>query len=118
MLGNELIANFKSACQEWPHVAAPAQFHEPLMSSLPFLIISGEFDPVTPPRYGIEIASTLTNARTLVSAGQGHNVIVRGCMPKLVDDFVSKLATKSLDASCLDVLKPLPAFINYSGAAP
>jgi pimeloyl-ACP methyl ester carboxylesterase len=118
MLGNELIANFKSACQVWPHVTPPADFHQPLKSSLPFLVISGEFDPVTPPRYGAEIAATLSNARVLVAAGQGHNVIVRGCMPKLVDDFIGKLATQSLDASCLDVLKPLPAFINYSGAAP
>jgi hypothetical protein len=89
-----------------------------LQSSLPFLILSGEFDPVTPPRYGAEIAHTLSNARALVAVGQGHNVIVRGCMPKLVEDFVSGLAPTKLDASCLDVLKPLPAFINYSGAAP
>ena len=118
MLGNELIANFKSACRAWPHHAAPAEFHRPLQSSLPFLIMSGEFDPVTPPRYGVEIARTLTNVRTLVAAGQGHNVIVRGCMPQLVEDFVTKLATKNLDTSCLDVLRPVPAFINYSGAAP
>jgi pimeloyl-ACP methyl ester carboxylesterase len=118
LLGNELITNFKSACREWPHRAPPPDFHQPLESSLPFFIMSGEFDPVTPPRYGMEIARTLSNARRVVAAGQGHNVIVRGCMPKLVEEFVTNLATQHLDATCLDVLKPLPAFINYSGAAP
>jgi ABC-type multidrug transport system fused ATPase/permease subunit len=39
------------------------------------LLISGEYDPVTPPRYGDEVAADLGNARHLVLKGQGHSLL-------------------------------------------
>ena len=45
-------------------------------------------------------------------------MIGRGCIPKLVGEFVEKLEPQKLDASCADVLGPLPALINFDGAAP
>jgi hypothetical protein len=54
----------------------------------------------------------------IVAKGQGHNVIGRGCIPKVVGDFVDKLEPKQLDAKCVDALGPTPAFIDFNGAAP
>jgi hypothetical protein len=60
----------------------------------------------------------LTNARLLIAKGQGHNVIGRGCIPKIVEDFVNSLAPKDLDVACADALGPTPAFIDFNGSSP
>ena len=82
------------------------------------MILEGQFDPVTPPRYGREVLKGLANGRLLIARGMGHNVIGRGCIPKLVGKFVDKLDPGTLDASCVDRIGPIPAYINFNGAAP
>jgi pimeloyl-ACP methyl ester carboxylesterase len=118
MLGNLLLAQIKAQCALWPHGAMPADFHAPLRSARPVLILSGSRDPVTPPKYGEEILQGLSNARHLVLKGQGHAVLGRGCMPKLIEQFIDHPDPKGLDAGCLDRLGPTPAFVDFNGAAP
>ena len=118
MLGNLLIEEIKAQCAVWPHGARPADFHAPLRSAKPILILSGARDPVTPPKYGAEIMQGLSNARHLVLKGQGHAVLGRGCMPKLIERFIDHADPKTLDATCLDRLGPTPAFVDFNGAAP
>jgi len=118
VLGTALIDVIRTQCEVWPRGARPDDFHAPLKSDKPILVLEGEFDPVTPPRYGEQLLKGLTNARLLVAKGQGHNVIGRGCIPRLVADFVDRLAPKDLDTHCADVLGPTPAYIDFNGAAP
>lgn len=118
ILGDTMIDAFKAACSVWPHGTRPADFHQPLKSDVPALLMSGEFDPVTPPRYGDEVLKGLPNGRHLVLKGQGHNVVARGCMPRLLDRFIDDADAKGLDASCLDRLGPLPVFTGFNGATP
>ena len=118
MLGNHLIDSIMAQCQVWPHGARPNDFHEPLKSDKPILILSGEFDPVTPPRYGETILAGLSNGRQLLFKGQGHSLLGRGCMPQLLGKFIDKPDPKQLDAACLDKLGPTPAFIDFNGASP
>jgi pimeloyl-ACP methyl ester carboxylesterase len=118
ILGEAFVRVVREQCSIWPRGARPADFHAPLRSDKPVLILSGEFDPVTPPRYGAAILAGLPNARQLVAAGQGHSVMGRGCLPKLVARFVDELDAKGLDAGCLADFGPTPAFIDFNGASP
>lgn len=118
ILGNTLIEGIQAQCAVWPHGRMPANFHAPLKSNKPVLILSGARDPVTPPRYGDEIMHGLSNARHLVLKGQGHAVSLRGCAPRLIGKFIDKLQPKKLDASCLDRLGPTPPYVNFNGATP
>jgi pimeloyl-ACP methyl ester carboxylesterase len=118
ILGDKMIEAFHAACSIWPHGQRPADFHEPLKTAIPTLLMSGQYDPVTPPRYGDEVAKYLTHARHLVLKGQGHNVIARGCMPRLLEQFIDKTDPAALDASCLERLGPTPVFIGFNGASP
>lgn len=118
ILGNTLIEGIQAQCAVWPHGQMLADFHAPLKSDKPVLILSGARDPVTPPRYGDQIMAGLTNARHLVLKGQGHAVGVRGCTPRLIGQFIDKLQPGKLDASCLDRLGPTPPFVNFNGATP
>lgn len=118
ILGTRMIDDLTAVCSVWPHGTRPKDFHQPLTTDTPVLLMSGQYDPVTPPRYGEEVLKGLSNARHLVANGQGHNVIGAGCMPKLVKTFVEDLTPKTLDASCLDRLQPTPMFIDFNGATP
>ena len=118
LLGDAYFRQLQAQCALWPHGAVPANFHAPLRSNVPVLILEGQFDPVTPPRYGTEVLKGLGDARMLIAPGQGHNVIGAGCMPRLVKQFIAKPDPRTLDAKCLDQLKPTAPFLNYNGAAP
>lgn len=118
LLGTLLIDVNRAACQVWPHGTRPPDFHAPLSTPTPVLILEGEEDPVTPPRYGREVLQGLSNGRLLVAKGMGHGVIGRGCIPTVVGDFVDKLDPKTLDAACVEQLGPIPAFTDFNGSAP
>ncbi len=118
VLGNEITRGMASACTLWPKGAKPADFNTPLKGDLPVLVLAGEFDPVTPPRYGEEIVKTLPRSRLLVMKGQGHGVLAAGCMPKLFAQFVEGADAKALDAKCLAGLGPTPPFTGFNGWEP
>ncbi|HVT33237.1 MAG TPA: alpha/beta hydrolase [Rhodanobacteraceae bacterium] len=118
ILGDALVRVMREQCEIWPHGARPADFNEPAKSDKPVLVLEGEQDPVTPPRYGEEIVRNLPNGRLLVAKGQGHSVMGRGCFPRLVARFVETLDAKALDAGCVADFGPTPAFIDYNGAGP
>ena len=118
ILGNHIVDAIKAQCDVWPHGTRPADFHAPLKSDKPILMLSGEFDPVTPPSYGEQILPGLTDGRQLIFKGQGHSLLGRGCMPQLLGKFIDKPDPKLLDASCLDKLGDTPAFIDFNGALP
>jgi pimeloyl-ACP methyl ester carboxylesterase len=118
LLGEGAVRTALLACEVWPHRARPANFHQPFHSSAPVLVLAGEFDPVTPPRYGKEIVEALPHARLLTAPGQGHAVIGVGCMPKLVGNFVQQLDPVRLDDQCLQNMGDAAVFLDANGAAP
>jgi len=118
LLGTQFADVLKAQCAIWPHGTRPADFNAPLASDVPVLILGGEFDPVTPPRYAEAIVKTLPKGRVLVAKGQGHSVLGRGCFPKLAARFVDTRDALALDADCVKNFSPIPAFIDFSGAAP
>ena len=118
LLGTLPIRQIEAGCAAWPRGTMPKDFHQPFKSSIPTLILSGERDPVTPPRFAEEIVKGLANGRVLSLKGMGHGELTIGCMPRLVNEFVDKLNPKQLDANCLKRVRPVPAFVNFNGAAP
>lgn len=118
VLGTEFIAFSLAQCEAWPSKPRPADFHEPLRSEVPALLLSGEYDPVTPPRYGETVLEGLPRARHLILRGQGHNVLPVACTPKLVARFLDTLDPAELDAACLDKLPYTPPFMGFYGWEP
>lgn len=108
--GRALVDEFVNACKHWPRAELPADFHEPVRSNAPVLILSGGIDPATPPRHGEAVAATLPNARHAVAPHLSHGVSGRGCAPKLVEEFVRSADARSLDVACLARV-PRPLFV-------
>lgn len=109
---------FAAICESWPRAAIAADFRQPLQSDTPALLLSGEFDPVTPPEYAASVAAGLTNSRHLIIPGYGHGVISVGCMPDVVAEFIRTADPAALDVSCLDELQPPPFFVSFAGPRP
>ena len=118
VMGGDLSTVLVAQCKAWPTGKRPADFHAPFKSSLPTLLLSGEFDPVTPPRYGEQVLKGLPNGRHLVLRGQGHGSFASGCMPKLMGQFLESADAKQLDAKCLDSLGYVPPFVSFNGWEP
>ncbi|MGJ4803307.1 alpha/beta fold hydrolase [Luteimonas sp. SDU82] len=118
VLGPILVDTLRAQCAVWPKGTRSERFREPLSGDMAVLAISGEHDPVTPPRYGDEVVDGLANGRHLVLPGQGHSVLGTGCMPKLFAQFIETADAAALDAKCLDRLSAQPPFAGNYGWEP
>jgi len=118
LMGTSLVETLLAQCEVWPRGTRPADFNEPVPSDRPVLLLSGEFDPVTPAAYGEEVLRHLEAGRHLVARGQGHNVLPAGCVPRLVARFVDSADAGSLDAGCLERMAETPPFAGPYGWEP
>lgn len=118
VMGNGLVDMMTAQCEVWPKGKRADDFRSPLSGDLPVLAISGELDPVTPPRYGDEAVEALPNGRHIVLPGQGHSVLGAGCMPKLFAQFIETTDAKALDTTCLERLSAQPPFAGNYGWEP
>lgn len=94
----------QAACREWNVPRAPAAEVAPVVGQVPALLVSGERDPVTPARWGEEVAKTLPNAVHLVVPDGGHGFEgMRGadCVERLMDELVERGSARGLDTSCV-----------------
>ncbi len=117
-MGPDQMASLRAICQHWPRGLMDDDFNQPLSSDLPVLVLSGEFDPVTPPENGALAAQTLSNQQTVVAPGQGHGIAMRGCMPRVLANFVETADPSAVDADCINRLGPLAFFEDFSGPKP
>jgi len=117
-LGGLADGEIGALCQDWPRGPIKDGFKEPVTSAKPVLLLSGELDPITPPEYAARVATTLSNSRHIVAPGQGHTVLVRGCIPKLAAEFLDSADPKALDPACVQKLKAAPFFVRFTGPDP
>ena len=117
-LGVRQVETMQAMCDPWPVGRRDEDLRVPLSGGVPTLVLSGEYDPVTPPAYGDAVAYHLENARHLVAPGMGHGVAAAGCAPQLLANFVRTTDPQGLDGACLERLSPQPFFLDYVGPAP
>lgn len=114
----EQYKDLERLCKYWPTNPVPAEFQEPVKSTVPVLLLSGEADPVTPPLNAEQVAASLPSSLSVVAPGQGHGIITRGCTRRVAADFVERGDVKDLDTACVQDIKPMPFFLNLAGTTP
>jgi len=87
-------------CDHWPVDAAPASEGEPVVSDVRTLILSGSFDPITPPHFAETAYESLTNAEYFELEGESHGASVGSCGTTLVKSFLDD-PNGNLPVSCL-----------------
>jgi pimeloyl-ACP methyl ester carboxylesterase len=117
-LGAVQVDALQSVCEGWPRGPLDADFHAPLHSDVPVLLLSGGNDPVTPPANGEKAKAGLTNSLHLVLPDLGHGQIGAPCMESVMASFIALGTVKGLDTSCTKRARPQPFFTTLSGPAP
>ncbi len=78
-------------CALWGAHPAAAAENQPVRAATPTLILSGQYDPITPPAYAALAASTLAHATVVEFPGLGHG-------PGLSDPCALSVMVAFLDA--------------------
>ena len=96
-------------CDSWTVQPPPLPAVAPVESDLPVLLVSGRFDPITPPEFADMAAENLPAATHIVSGVRGHGIWVwnlDGCIDRIVADFLNDPGAP-LDTSCALEDRPL-----------
>jgi pimeloyl-ACP methyl ester carboxylesterase len=117
-MGTFQLEALEAICSVWPAGPIDDEFKLPLATDLPVLLLSGDADPITPPRYAELAATDLENALHLIGRNQGHGQISVGCTRRLVADFIDSADLGSIDAECLERSFVMPFFLDFSGPSP
>ena len=93
---------FLDTCaNSWVVDALPASVDDPVSSDLPVLVLSGGFDPVTPPAYGAQAAESLPNSYSFVFPYGGHGAVSSGeCQENIFLQFLAEPSQKP-DGACI-----------------
>jgi pimeloyl-ACP methyl ester carboxylesterase len=92
------------SCRGWPRGELPAGFGEEVASDVPVLIVTGQYDPATPPGDARAAASRLTNVRVVIVPHGGHSVgglTGAACVVRLRTEFLETADPKGLDTGCV-----------------
>lgn len=113
-MGNYRLDQQINACDLWVRGDHPDDFHSLYDMDIPTLIVSGEVDPATPPKYGEEVAGYLPYSRHVIipQAGHGFGRIWIGCMDEIVRQFISQGHTGELNIDCV-LENERPPFVSW-----
>lgn len=108
------------ACKSWGAVGPHLGENDPVISDIPSLIITGKYDPVTPPIYGQQIAEGLSNSYYFEFPNLGHTPTAAdssGCAMEIALEFLDN-PTVEPDRSCMDELQQIVFVTPYTGKPP
>lgn len=103
-LGDYRLDQQREACALWPRATVNPDYFKPVSSDVPVLILTGEWDPVTPPANGDFVARTFPNSLHVVVPHGAHGIGgLEGieCIERLSTEFVGRGTAKGLDTSCV-----------------
>lgn len=111
-------AQLLEICAVWPQREPPEVVHAPVSSDVPVLMLSGEADPITPPRYAERLADSLENDLHLIFDEMGHGNSSNQCAAKIIDQFIDQASFGSLETDCVESVEPPPFFVDFTGPQP
>jgi pimeloyl-ACP methyl ester carboxylesterase len=97
-----------AACDLWPQANVDKNYFEPTKTKTPALILTGQWDPVTPPEYGEKTARDLENSLHITVPTGGHGFSgLEGmqCIAGLIDTFIETGSAKGLDTACISKIR-------------
>lgn len=92
-------------CEQWGAYVSDQIENQPIASAIPTLVMSGEYDPVTPPAWGKAVAGNLENAQFIEFPGLGHFAFAdRRCPRDIVAEFLNDPETPP-DSTCAEKIQ-------------
>lgn len=109
------IEPLQKYCHYFAGAQLPKDYFAAVRSEVPVLILSGELDPITPPRWGKSAAQNLPNSTHIVVSGVGHGTTHYSCVARMIAEFVERGGSANLTTDCLEPIKRFPFFLQPTG---
>jgi hypothetical protein len=94
-----------AVCAEWGAGMADAIENEPIRSDIPTLVLAGQYDPITPPAWGLTVATALSDHYYFEFPGVGHGASVSGeCPLSITLAFLNEPAQEP-NAACIAAME-------------
>jgi pimeloyl-ACP methyl ester carboxylesterase len=103
-LGDYRLRQQREACALWPRADIESDYGSPVRSDVPVLMLTGEWDPVTPPANAAAVAKTLSNSLSIVVPHGAHGLGgLEGleCILRITTEFIERGASKGIDTACV-----------------
>jgi pimeloyl-ACP methyl ester carboxylesterase len=111
--GDYRLQQQRRACSLWPRGSLSRVRGQPVTSSVPALLFSGDQDPVAPPERAEEVAKHLANGRHVIVSNNGHAFGSLGeCGQRLIAAFIGAKSAAALDVSCASRIPAVPFVIE------
>ena len=95
-------------CNHWGIQLLPRASLEPVVSDIPTLLMSGDFDPITPPEYAAALLPTLSKGKYVVfPTGTHGQAVTSACANGIIRRFLDN-PVADIDSSC--IVTAVPAF--------
>lgn len=107
-LGDYRLQQQREMCALWPRGEVAKDYADPVRSDVPVVILTGEWDPVTPPSNGDAVAKTLKNSLHIVVPHGAHglggleNI---DCIQRIATEFVERGTTNGIDTACVKTVR-------------
>ena len=111
-LGADPAAGAAETCDAFPAGSADVSVTEPVESDIPTLLLSGEYDPITPASNAEAVAAGFSNGQTVVLPDEGHAVTTSECGLAIAIDFLAEPSAEA-NSSCIES-SPAPPFVAPS----
>ena len=107
-LGDYRLVQQREVCALWPRATIESDYSQPVRSDVPVLIVTGEWDPVTPPSNAERTAKTLKNSLNIVVPHGAHGLGgLEGidCIDRIATEFIERGTAKGIDTSCVQSIR-------------
>ncbi len=100
----EGTATMARLCDIYGAKTRTPQSNEPVTSSVPALLLSGDYDPITPPGYADQAATSLSAAHNFTLPHLGHGVLrSHGCAVEIALAFIEQ-PLEAPDSQCIGAI--------------
>ena len=97
--GRYFIDQYREGCRAWPVERRDRRSHEVPILDVPVLMLSGRYDPVTPPHFAESTRRYFPNSVHLVMGNGGHGA-GGPCITRMIDAFLSRLDLRDVTDRC------------------
>lgn len=93
------------SCLVWQSGIPPQSETEAVYSDIPTLVLSGSYDPITPPAWGLVAAQTLSNSTAIEFPAIGHGAVDSADCPSAIALAFIENPTAPIDTSCVATMR-------------
>jgi pimeloyl-ACP methyl ester carboxylesterase len=100
-MGTLRLDQERAICEVWPRGLVPDDYHDPVVSDVPVLLLTAELDPASPARLGEDALAHLSRGTLVRVANRSHwGLDGNDCLRGIVVGFLETGSGEGLDVSC------------------